>query len=841
MGRARRSSLIREVAVIALLLAGSVTASAKIIYVDDAATGANDGSSWADAYNYLQDALADANSAPKPVEIKAAQGLYTPDSSSAVPDGTGDRQVTFQLINDVVLEGGFAGVSELDPDARDVNAYETILSGDLNGDDAEVTDPCDLLDEPTRNENSYHVVTGSGTDETAVLDGFTITAGNADGSNDQYEGGGMHNSSGNPTVTDCTFSGNSARGGGGMYNCSSNPTLTDCTFSGSSASHGGGVYNWENSDPTLTNCSFLRNWARSGGAIQNNFTSSPELTGCSFTENSAENGGGMYNGSSSSPKLVDCTFSRNRAERGGGGMRNSWLSSPRLTSCIFSENSAQYGGGMVNWDFADAALTDCTFSRNSGTGLYNKNSSPVLKNCIFSENSGAGMFNEDSDLTLTNCAFSENSSLGPGGGMSNLDSSLTLNNCTFTANSALRGGGMSSTCGGFGKTKLTLTNCTFTGNSAVGDFGKGAGMYCSTGSGGEVELTMTNCTFVGNLAIGEHGRGGGMYNDETHPRLNNCVFSENSADDCGGAVYNLRGTPQMSNCRFSGNSAGREGGALWNLELRMPWHEFPGTTLINCIFTENSADDSGGAIYDSGGTPQVSNCRFSGNSAGREGGALFSSQGPSNELPGTGLTNCTFSGNSSRYGGAIWSAGDSGTNVRNCVLWGNTADQGSQVFPVGPLAVEYSDLQGGRTEIPFAGDKIVWGPGNIDVDPGFVQPGYWTEPSPRQRGEPIWIDGDYHLKSEAGRYDPNTQTWVQDDVTSPCIDAGDPMSPIGLEPFPNGGVVNMGSYGGSPEASKSYFGEAVCDTVLAGDINGDCKVDFKDFMTMAAHWLEERE
>jgi hypothetical protein len=76
-----------------------------------------------------------------------------------------------------------------------------------------------------------------------------------------------------------------------------------------------------------------------------------------------------------------------------------------------------------------------------------------------------------------------------------------------------------------------------------------------------------------------------------------------------------------------------------------------------------------------------------------------------------------------------------------------------------------------------------------------------------------------------------------DEVTSPCIDVGDPMSPIGLEPFPNGGVVNMGAYGGTAEASKSYFGELPCESIVAGDINGDCAVDFKDFVLMALHWL----
>ncbi|MCP4593333.1 MAG: hypothetical protein GY842_21570 [bacterium] len=98
-------------------------------------------------------------------------------------------------------------------------------------------------------------------------------------------------------------------------------------------------------------------------------------------------------------------------------------------------------------------------------------------------------------------------------------------------------------------------------------------------------------------------------------------------------------------------------------------------------------------------------------------------------------------------------------------------------------------------------------------------------------------DGDCHLKSQAGRWDPNSASWVQDDVTSPCVDAGDPNSPIGYEPFPNGGVINIGAYGGTVEASKSYFGEPLCETIIAGDINGDCRVDFADLVILARHWL----
>jgi hypothetical protein len=121
----------------------------------------------------------------------------------------------------------------------------------------------------------------------------------------------------------------------------------------------------------------------------------------------------------------------------------------------------------------------------------------------------------------------------------------------------------------------------------------------------------------------------------------------------------------------------------------------------------------------------------------------------------------------------------------------------------------------------------------IRGDPLFANPGHWNN----DLTPTSWIDGDCHLKSQAGRWDPNSVSWVQDDVTSPCIDAGDPNSPVGEEPFPNGGRINIGAYGGTAEASKSYFGKPPCVTIIAGDINGDCKVDVIDLAILAQHWL----
>lgn len=96
------------------------------------------------------------------------------------------------------------------------------------------------------------------------------------------------------------------------------------------------------------------------------------------------------------------------------------------------------------------------------------------------------------------------------------------------------------------------------------------------------------------------------------------------------------------------------------------------------------------------------------------------------------------------------------------------------------------------------------GEGNIDSAPYFAQPGHWDPMgTPDDADNDVWVDGDYHLKSQAGRWNQTTRTWITDDVTSPCIDAGDPDTSVGEEPAPNGNVINMGAYGGTIEGSKS--------------------------------------
>ncbi|MFI5377668.1 MAG: Ig-like domain-containing protein [Tepidisphaerales bacterium] len=342
----------------------TITVFAPTIYVDVNSPGpTHNGISWATAYVDLQQALTAAAAGNT---VKVADGTYKPTSTS-------DQTKSFQLKTGVAVYGGYAGYGAANPDARDVAAYPTILSGDIGaiGNNA---------------DNSYHVVVGSGTTSTAVLDGFTITAGNANGSSfPTNSGGGMYNSTGSPTVANCTFSNNTAgsttssnSGGAGMYNYgSSSPALTNCIFSYNvSLNYGGGMYNYSSS-PTLTNCTFIRNnsnnsTASRGGGMYNN-SSSPTLTNCIFTGNTATGatkgtGGGIYNDfSASAPTLINCVLTENWAigASGTGGGMYSFLSSPTLINCTLAGNVCGGTGGGISSTSATLTLTNCILWGNS--------------------------------------------------------------------------------------------------------------------------------------------------------------------------------------------------------------------------------------------------------------------------------------------------------------------------------------------------------------------------------------------------------------------------------------------------------------------------------------------
>ncbi|PDW01188.1 Ig-like domain-containing protein, partial [Candidatus Viridilinea mediisalina] len=225
-------------------------ATGTILRVQAGASGANDGTSWANAFPTLQDALAVATSGQ---QIWVAAGIYYPDEGAGQSNNA--RSATFLLSEGVAIYGGFAG-DETALEQRDWedNANATILSGDIGT-------PGDNSD------NAYHVVTGA---NNATLDGFTITAGNADGSNPNDSGGGVRNINVSPTLRNLTIIGNRANwNGGGVFNDGGTPSFANVTISGNQATnHGGGVYN-SGGTPSFANVTISGNQADNGGGLAN--------------------------------------------------------------------------------------------------------------------------------------------------------------------------------------------------------------------------------------------------------------------------------------------------------------------------------------------------------------------------------------------------------------------------------------------------------------------------------------------------------------------------------------------------------------------------------------------
>ena|GEM_PF-6186750 len=383
-----------------LLLVGSLTGALRghVIYVDCDGRGANDGSSWADAYNFLQDALADASRSAKPVEIRVAEGVYRPDEGANQTPG--NRKATFRLTSGITLKGRYAGSGRPNPDARDLDEYETILSGDLNGDDVIPLYQDALANEPSRAENAYHVVTGTGADQTTTFDGFTVTGGNANTQGKDSQGGGIYNNSATLRVTDCTFRANSAETGGAMYNFSSSPTLLNCTFAKNEAVSGGGIGNFFNSAPTLINCTFSNNYAYYDGGMTS-YDCNVTLINCTFSGNNSGFGyaGGMLN-SRGNATLESCVFNRNSsAGWAAGGIYNTWNSTLQLSNCTFVANFGYRA--VVNDSHGQSApsylrAVNCIFW-DGGDEIWSNDNSAVAITYSDVEGGWAGEGNIDAD------------------------------------------------------------------------------------------------------------------------------------------------------------------------------------------------------------------------------------------------------------------------------------------------------------------------------------------------------------------------------------------------------------------------------------------------------------
>jgi len=513
-------------------------------------------------------------------------------------------------------------------------------------------------------------------------------------------------------------------------------------------------------------------------------------------------------------------------------------------------------------------LTIGTMGQLGPSAIECYGASPTIRNCTFNFRSGA-IYCTDAAPIIEDCSF-----ISCSRAIRCAEAAPTIKICTFISCST------AIYCDGAGP---TIESCTFT--SCSGSYG--AAIYCTNAG-----PTIKDCIISSSSA---EDYGGAIYCEQaSSPTIDNCVFTNNSAQ-IGGAIYFLESTSTISHCTFRSNSATvSSGGAVRINESAV--------TIIDSIFEGNSAQSAGGGINcsEEGAELILNNCVFRGCSS-PIGGALCGvarpmtitncifagnwtaeterrpfSEGGALAIGAGDMANCLFIGNSALNGGAVVGSGCGDLTISNCTFAGNRAFQANTLYACTPTGLDklydclggnisiadsiiwdgqdtivngeddrtitlaFCDVSGGQNSVYDPCNCVTWGPGNIDADPCFAHPGYWdSNGTPDDANDDFWVDGDYHLKSEAGRWDANEGRWTIDEVMSPCIDAGDPMTPIMHEPFPNGGIVNMGAYGGTTEASRSYFGEPLCETIVAGDINGDCEVNFLDFHLMALHWTEE--
>ena len=318
----------------------------------------------------------------------------------------------------------------------------------------------------------------------------------------------------------------------------------------------------------------------------------------------------------------------------------------------------------------------------------------------------------------------------------------------------------------------------------------------------------------------------------SNPAIINCTITGNSTWGYGGGIScDVENNTTITSCTITGNTA-YEGGGIFCMC-------FDTIEITDCVIGNNMAEDQGGGIYCYGGKLALSNCIISGNWCGRrtlpsQGGGIYCDSdavikkctisGNISEIGGgiccdgsnSIITSCTIIGNSAYYGGGIYNYYSAPT-LANCILWGNTAPTDPQINS--SATVSFSDVQDGYP-----------GLGNIDIDPCFVDADA----------------NDYHLKSEGWRWDVVRQRWTYDDVTSRCIDAGNPGSPLGDEllsvpddPDNEWGQnlrIDMGAFGGTAEASIPPY-----DWALLADITNDGIVNLEDYVYQAADWLNSAD
>lgn len=536
--------------VLLVLAALSLRASAQTIYVNSAATGAVSGLAWADAFKLLQPAL---DAASPGDEIWVAAGTYVPTTDYGLVAGTGQVQARlkhFRLKNGVGLYGGFAGI-ETSRDQRDWKTNVTILSGDLNGNGFDAND-------------SYHVFyhpSGTALDPNAILDGFTVTGGNANGPSPFDSGACMHNYGCSPTIANCTFTGHAVMAGGGIYSLGGFSAISDCLFTGNvtAAYPGGGAALYTRSSlvypghPVVSRCTFTANVATGGcgSAVScGGQTGSLTIRQCIFTDNRLSGadynaGGGAIAFYGQAMDIDRCTFANNAvvSDKSGGAIwAFDYISSLSVTGCTFVGNTAPGAGAIYAhaWlSTTSTSIVGCTFRENHGDSggggaIYLDTTRATVADCNFIRNiarSGGAVWTSSSPLSLSRCRFVGNVAGGSGGGLYSNSPDTTVRDTLFAGNIARNGGGIYSNAADLSVTQSALVdNRVYIGTGSTASYGRGGGINAS-GAGAKI----TNSLLWNNKAY----LGDAVYCGTSTAIANSILWNDSSVSVCpvfGGAA-----------------------------------------------------------------------------------------------------------------------------------------------------------------------------------------------------------------------------------------------------------------------------------------------------------------
>lgn len=486
------------------------------VFVNLNASGANDGSSWDDAFTDLEIAI---NTSQAGDQIWVASGIYKPGGDTPTVDSY------YQFPHDLLLYGGFAGTETMLTE-RDFVANLTVLSGDHNGDD--------VVDNFTnfRADNSKHVIWLTAIITTAsTIDGFTIRNGNTEGmdaTGDDRRAGGLL-SYGAPSIRNCTFTQNVGYFAGALYPRAGSADGT-----------------------VIENCTFTTNFSLNDGACMYITAPSVFITDCTFNNNTAVNlGGAVFNTGDDGMIMTNCSFTSNQSQTGRGGAIYNTTSPSMIIECTFTNNTALgLSGGAIQVRHGDldvpvftTTISNCTFMGSNATfggaiGCYDQRSIVNISNCEFMENNsanvGGAISNAFGSMTnISDCNFRDNQCGGSGGAVFSQNDSSFVNivNTLFQTNFAERGGAIAMTgddepLSTTPLAQLTLENCQLQFNSAEVQ-------------GGGINLSNTNLTVISslldfNFVVSTEGIGGAISlntSDSINTVFNflNSTFASNSA------------------------------------------------------------------------------------------------------------------------------------------------------------------------------------------------------------------------------------------------------------------------------------------------------------------------